>query len=211
MINGKILFEATEGDNATETDLYTVIGVFVALPVKLTDFTVTLKTNDALLAWSTAQELNTRSFTIQRSYDALHFENIGTVQAAGTSSNRHAYSYTDAGIINSGKSIVYYRLLMSDKDGKSQNSNVISLRLRGNSQWNVHLLSNPVQDNVIVILSGTTGNVQLSIRDINGKIVYIKSLQNMNGQISLPVNLQKGVYILEAQTNNERQSIKFIK
>jgi hypothetical protein len=120
-------------------------------------------------------------------------------------------SFIDAGIVNSGKSIVYYRLLTSDKDGKFENSNIISLKLRGNSQWNVRLLSNPVQDNVNVILSGITGNVQLSINDINGKTIYIKSLQNTNGQISLPVVLQKGVYILEAETNNERKSVKFVK
>ena len=108
------------------------------------------------------------------------------------SSNRHAYSFTDAGIINSGKSIVYYRLVTTDKDGKSENSNVISLKLKGNSQWNVQLLSNPVQDNVNVILSGITGNVRFSIHDISGKTIYTKSFQDINGQISLPVILQKG-------------------
>ena len=213
--NDKIIFSATDGDdlvnNPMHTDLFTVIGTFQALPVKLTDFTVTLKTNDALLQWSTAQELNTKNFTIQRSYDAQHFEDIGTVPAAGTSSNRHAYSFIDAGIVNSGKSIVYYRLVMTDKDGKSENSNVISLKLKGNSQWNVQLLSNPVHDNVNVILSGITGIVQLSIHDINGKMIYAKSLQNVNGQISLPVTLQKGVYILEAENNNERKTLKFVK
>jgi ELWxxDGT repeat protein len=211
IVNGKILLVATDGDNASETDLYAVVGTFTALPIKLTDFTVTLKAKDALLEWSTAQELNTKNFTIRRSYDAQHFEDIGIVPAAGTSSNRHTYSFTDPGIVNGGKSIVYYRLTVSDKDGKSENSNVISLKIRGNSQWNVHLLSNPVQDNVNVILSGITGNVRLSVRDMNGKTIYTKSLQNTNGQISLPVILQKGVYVLEADTNNERNLIHFIK
>jgi hypothetical protein len=211
IFNQKIVFGATDGDNANARDLFVVDGSFTPLPVKLTDFTVALKTNDALLQWSTAQELNTKNFTIQRSYDAQHFEDIGMVQAAGTSSNRHAYSFTDAGIINSGKTIVYYRLLITDKDGKSQNSSVISLKLKGSSQWYVRLLSNPVRDNVNLILSGITGNVQLSVRDINGKTIYTKSLQNINGQISVPVVLEKGVYILEAETNNERKTVKFIK
>ncbi|MEP6951529.1 MAG: ELWxxDGT repeat protein [Ginsengibacter sp.] len=211
ILNHKIIFSATEGDDPNHTDLYTVVGNFVALPVKLTDFTVTLKTNDALLGWSTAQELNTKNFTIQRSYDAQRFSDIGMVSATGTSSSRHTYSFIDAGIVNSGENIVYYRLLMTDKDGKSQNSNVISLKLKGSSQWNVRLLSNPVQDNINVILSGITGNVQLSVRDISGKTIYTKSLQNINGQISLPGVLQKGAYILEAETNNERKSVKFVK
>jgi len=211
IVNGHILFEATDGDDATETDLFAVDGSFTPLPLKLTDFTVIPKNKDALLQWSTAQEQNSKNFTIQRSYNAQHFENIGIVPAAGNSSNRHAYSFTDAGIVNSGKSIVYYRLLISDNDGKLANSTVISLKLRGNSHWNVNLLSNPVRDNVNVILSGITGAVRLSIHDMNGKTIYTKSLQNVNGQISLPAILQKGVYILEAETNNERKSLKFVK
>ncbi|KAA9034515.1 T9SS type A sorting domain-containing protein [Ginsengibacter hankyongi] len=211
MLNGKILFEATEGDNATETDLYTVNGVFVALPIKLTDFTVTLKTNDAILAWRTAQEVNTKNFTIQRSYDAQQFEDIGVVQATGTSSNSHAYSFTDAGIANSGKNIIYYRLIATDIDGKSVNTNVIFLKLRGDSKWDVRILSNPVQGNVNLMLSSISGKLQLSVRDISGKILYTKSMENINGQLSLPVTLQKGIYLLEAENNNERKIIKFIK
>jgi ELWxxDGT repeat protein len=211
VFNNKVVFTATDGDDPDQRDLFVVDGSFTPLPVKLTDFTVTLKTSDALLAWSTAQELNTKNFTIQRSYDAQHFDNIGTVQASGNTSSRHAYSFIDAGIVNSGKSIVYYRLLATDKDGKSENSNIISLKLGGNSHWDVRLLTNPVRDNVNVILSGTDGKVLLAIQDMSGKTVYTRSLQNINGQVSLPVMLQKGVYILKAATNNEMKTIKFVR
>ena len=89
--------------------------------------------------------------------------------------------------------------------------NVISLKLRGTGHWNVQLLSSPVRDKCNVLLSGTTGNVQLSIHDINGKIIYTKSLQNINGQISLPAILQKGIYILEAVINNVKKNCKVCK
>ncbi len=139
-------------------------------------------------------------------------QNVGVVQALGTSSSKHDYSYTDAGIANSGKSIVYYSLLASDKDGKSKNTNVISLKLKGNSEWNVRLLSNPVRDNINVMLSGITENVQLSIRDLSGKIFYKNSLQNVNGLINVPATrLQSGIYILVAETKNERKIVRFIK
>ena len=208
--NGKIIFSATNGDSVA-TDLYVVDGNFTALPVKITDFTVIPKINDALLQWATSQEINSKNFTIQRSFDAQHFEDIGTVLASGTSYNRHAYSFIDPGIINSGRSILYYRLLSSDIDGKSAYSNIIYLKLNGNKQWNVMLLSNPVQDNVNVMLNGISGNVQLSVGDINGKIIYTNTWQNINGQISLPVKLNHGMYVLIAETNNERKIIKFIK
>ncbi|MEO8765545.1 MAG: T9SS type A sorting domain-containing protein [Ginsengibacter sp.] len=211
IFNHKILFTATDGDDANHRDLFAVDGSFTPLPVKLTDFTVSPKNYDALLQWTTAQEINVKNFTIQRSYDAQHFEDLGIVQASGTSSSRHSYSFTDPGIMNSGKSIVYYRVTTGDKDGKAENSNVISLKLRGNKEWSVRLLSNPVIDNIRLILSGTNGQVQLSVLDINGKRMYSITLENVNGQITLPAVLQKGIYILETKNNNERKTLKFIK
>ena len=37
----------------------------------------------AYLAWVTLQELNSKNFTVQRSFDGQVFENIGTVAAMG--------------------------------------------------------------------------------------------------------------------------------
>ena len=110
LCNSKIIFAATDGDDINATDLYVVNGSFIALPVKLTDFTVTPKGNDALLQWSTQQEINSKSYTVQRSYDGQHFENIGKVNAAGTTYLVSKYSFTDYGILNSGKSVVYYQV-----------------------------------------------------------------------------------------------------
>ena len=208
--DGKIIFSATDGD-PNLTDLYVLDGTFSPLPVRLTDFTVSLKADDALLQWSTSQELNGKDFTIQRSYDAQHFENIGVVQASGTVFNRHSYSFKDAGIVNSGKDIVFYRLVVSDKDGKTENTNIISLKLKGVGKWNVLLLSNPVGDNLKILLSGTTGKVVLSVRDVSGKAIYTNSIQNMNGQISLPANVRPGIYVLTVETNNDRKVIRFVK
>ena len=211
--NGKVMFGATDGtpSDATITDLYVVGGTFTALPVTLLDFTVTPKENDALLNWSTEQELNSKSFTIQRSSDGQHFDDLGSVNAEGTTYVVSKYSFTDEGIMISGKPVVYYRLNAIDKDGKSALTNIISLRINGNSQWSVRLLSNPVKDFVSILLSNVSGKLQLSVRDISGKIMYAKSMENINGQITLPVPLQSGMYLLEVDNNNERKIIKFVK
>ena len=211
--NGKVLFTATDGTPSDPgiTDLFVLGGTFNPLPITLTDFTVTPKDNDALLQWSTQQEINSKSFTIQRSDDGQKFEDIGSVEAAGTTSSVSKYSFTDEGIMNSGKPIVFYRLNARDKDGKSAFTNIISLRIKGNTQWSVRLLSNPVKDNVSLLLSNITGKLQLSIRDISGRIIYSASMQNVSGQISLPVVLQKGMYLLDAESNNERKIIRFVK
>ncbi len=211
LFNNKIVFTATDGDNPTESDLFVVNGSFTSLPVSLTDFTVSAKSNDALLQWSTQQEINAKDFTIQRSFDGQHFEDIGNVAAAGTTYLVSKYSFTDAGIIISGRPMLYYRLRLNDEDGKSTLTNIISLKLKGDKQWEVRLISNPVQDYVRLMVTGTTGKLQVSIRDITGKILYSKEMENINGQITLPVTLQKGIYLLQSKSNNQRRVIKFIK
>ncbi|MEP7142598.1 MAG: T9SS type A sorting domain-containing protein [Ferruginibacter sp.] len=212
LINNKILFEADNGDDPNEKDLYAVDGAFLPLPISLGSFTVKPTNADAVLNWRTLLELDSKDFTVQRSFDGLNFKGIGTVPASGTSSNVHEYSFIDAGIMNSGKNIVYYRLLTTDKNGKSALSPVITLKLKNTGKWEVHLLVNPVPDNVKLILSGITENVQLSIIDMNGKQFFTSLIAPVNGQISLPTaGIPHGSYVLLAETANEKKTIRFIK
>ena len=212
LVNSKIVFEADNDDHATETDLYAVDGTFLPLPLKLRDFTVIAKSADAILNWHTSQELNSKDFTIQRSFDGLGFRNIGTVAASGTTTNVHAYSFMDLGVVNSGKGIIYYRLLITDKDGKSMLSPVITLKLKNTGKWNVQLLSNPVSENIKLVLSGITENVQVSIIDMSGNKLYSSSLAAINGQISIPAaSLPHGRYVVLTETGNERKAIQFVK
>jgi ELWxxDGT repeat protein len=212
IVNGKVLFEANNGDDPSLTDLYAVDGSFTPLPVTLAEFTVAPKAADALLRWTTLQELNSKVFNIQRSFNGLDFENIGSVAANGTTALRHAYSFTDPGVMNSGKGIVYYRLQTADLDGKMALSTVISLRLKNTGKWNVTLLSNPISDNVKLVLSGVSQKVTLSVTDMNGKKLYSNSIAAVNGQLSIPAaNLPHGTYLLVAETGGEIKTLHFVK
>jgi len=213
LIDGKIFFNATDGNPAdtTITDLFVVEGAFSPLPVQLLDFTVTPEKPDALLQWSTAQEINSSYFTMQSSEDATHWNNIGKVAAAGNSSQKTDYSFTDRGVMNSGKNVVYYRLLSVDIDGTMSNSDVISLRINNTDELRVQIYSNPVHDNLNVMLSGIKTQAILSIHNLSGKEIYKRQIQNQNGLISIPLNVQGGVYILQVRSENQTQTIKFVK
>ncbi|MEO6583941.1 MAG: T9SS type A sorting domain-containing protein [Ferruginibacter sp.] len=60
-------------------------------------------------------------------------------------------------------------------------------------------------------MNGITDNIKISIKDINGKAIFAKTFQNINGQITLPANFPQGTYVLIAENNNERKVIEFIK
>jgi ELWxxDGT repeat protein len=209
--NAKIIFGATDGDHPTFTDLYAVDGNFIPLPVKLSNFVVSIQTKDALLQWTTLQEINTQHFTIQRSYDAAHYDNIGTVMAAGTGSTRRVYNFTDKDVINSGKPIVYYRLIAVDKDGKYEYSKVVSLKLKSPS-WEVRLLANPVKSTIGIMLSAVTGNVQVAINDLAGKRVYYNTFNYTNAPIHIPAQqLPEGFYVMTVTNKHEQKVLRFVK
>lgn len=212
LTNGKILFEADNGDDLFEMDLYAVNGTFTPLPITLTDFIVTQKSADAVLQWHTLQEVNSKDFVIQRSFDGINFDDAGTVAAAGTSANSRAYSFTDVGVINSGINTIYYRLLSTDKDGKSATSPVIVLKLKNTGSWTIKIAANPIKENVRLVLAGVTTRVQLSILDVTGKRIYSNSIPAINGQITLPVeNISKGMYLLVAESDGEKRTLQFVK
>lgn len=208
--NNKVIFSATDGDDPA-ADLFVVDGSFQPLPVKLTAFSVARKDNDALLKWYTQQEINTNSFTIQRSYDAVHFENIGTVKAAGNSATGQAYHFTDPGINNGDKKIIYYRLLIADNSGRTEYSHIISLKLKAGN-WNVQLVGNPVKDNIMIAVTGAEGTMAVAIKDITGKPVYNSSLPVLNTRLTIPAGaLPHGVYVLVVWNGNENRIVRFVK
>lgn len=211
--NGKIFFSATDGNPADTTlrDLFVVDGIFTALPVKLLDFTVTPKGSDAIIEWSTAQEINAKDFTVQSGFDAEHWNNLGTVAAKGNSALVNKYSFTDFEIMNSGREKIYYRLVTTDEDGKNSYSNIISLKIKNEDSWQVRLYSNPVHENLGVELSGVKDQVNLSIHELTGKRIYNSQI-SQNGLISIPFNnASPGVYILVIKSGDKSESIKFIK
>ncbi|HEV7331569.1 MAG TPA: ELWxxDGT repeat protein [Flavisolibacter sp.] len=211
-VNGYFIFTATDGDDAFKWDLYRLEGSLVPMPVKLEGFTASLQNADGKLAWITSLEADSRDFVIERSDDGKLFTAIGTVAAAGNSSRTNNYAFTDAGIGNSGKPVVYYRLRMRDIDGKEELSRVVMLNLKAVSGLQVQLLGNPVQSDIRLSLSRSTAPVFISIRDGAGKTVRSLQVKAESGFLSIPAgSLAPGVYFLVAETNGNSSVIKFIK
>jgi ELWxxDGT repeat protein len=212
VVNNKLIFRATNGDDNNTSDLYAVNGSFSPLPITFADFTVTAKQADAFIQWSTLTEVNTKEFTIQRSVDGVEFANIITVAAAGSSVEKRHYSYTDFGIMNSQKSIAYYRLLTTDKDGKTSYSKVISIVLKAGTGWGLQIVENPVKHDVKLSVTGTRDVLKVSVKDIGGKTVSAAVTVTGNGLITIPASsFQPGVYLVIAENGAEKKAVRFVK
>ena len=181
-------FYVLEQNFCTYSSRDTVYVTVMALPLKLVSFTATKRANYNLLKWQTASENNTDYFAIERSTNGKDFSPIGTVKAAGYSSENRNYNFIDDNPpLSTGT--LYYRLKMVDKDGKFTYSPVRLVEKGGEV---VTILPNPSPDGFFTIKFNEKipGNKNIVVTDIFGKIFLKKN--NIKNQYSSQLKI-KGV------------------
>lgn len=209
-------FSPACGNIATATIVFNA-GI---LPVKLTDFTVSLNdANDAVVRWTTTYEQGSDHFEVERSFDGATFEKVGTVKAAGTSFAKNDYSFTDRlsnSVVN--KKDVYYRIRMVDANQRAEVTKVLVLRLfRTSSIKMVAVSPNPVYNDINVqVQLKENAYVVMKVTDNRGVEVTRKSIRGNQGLNVFSMDgtnkLKPGIYMLEVIINsNERMTVKLVK
>jgi hypothetical protein len=200
---------STQGSDSAETTFHYAAPCL--LPLTLLSFTATLDDKAAQLQWTTATEINTKNFIIQRGIDAMHFQNIGSVNAVGNSTQITSYSFADADAFNAGANKLYYRLQMVDKDGKFTYSNIATVQIVSGKLFVIY--PNPVKDELSLTSNVSLNNVQIRISDPGGRVVYQQQILNTQPGTT-PINVSgfaKGVYYLQLITGGNTQTTKFVK
>lgn len=194
----------------------TVIATFGSspLPVELTAFTAERRNNEALLQWTTAQELNNDRFEVESSVDARTFRAVGQVAGQGTSAQRRDYQFTDANLARYQAPVVYYRLRQVDRNGTATLSPVRTVQVpKLVSARTLTVFPNPAADHLTVRLSSAyAGTAQLQLYDVQGRTV-ISATRDLTGaagsDLRLSVSeLPSGAYtlrvVLEDQVLHQR-------
>lgn len=172
---------------------------FAALPVELTNLTLTKGKNSNTLHWSTATELNNSHFDLQRSPDSRTWETLGTVPGNGTTLEPQQYSYTDRQPLSG---MNYYRLKQVDFDGNFEYSKVVSVDFRHGGRP-ATLSPNPVGSELFLTLpaEATNGPLSATIYDLNGKVWQQATLTGT----SIPVSgLPSGLYFIKITDDDRR-------
>ena len=138
----------------------------VILPIKLTSFTATKQANSVLLNWQTSSENNSKNFEVLHSKDAVQWQTIGIVAAAGISSSARNYSLVDN---NPLKGANYYRLKSVDLDNRSELSDV-RLVVFGAIDG-IKVLPNPVVDKVFITASNSNRLQSVALFSSDGKML----------------------------------------
>lgn len=194
---------ANNGGGSVDTEE----GVFdeepdIPLPVDLVAFNANYQNETVRLDWTTATEINNSHFEIYRKIEHGAWEVIGTVEGNGTSIVWNYYHFEDA--LYYRPEVVYYRLKQVDFDGTFAYSDVVSV-VPNDEKQQISAYPNPAKDYLHV--SGARSNDQYIIYSLLGEVMTQGSFENQNS-IDLSY-LSKGQYLLQVQSGNSLQALRF--
>ncbi len=213
-----IWFFAPDGSDTTVVFLdFVVWNPNGQIPVELRSFTAAVDKNNVDLRWITATETNNKGFEVQRRSESSNYETIGFVQGNGTTSELHAYTFSDV-VKNEGN--YTYRLKQIDFDGTYELSNEVYVDII--SIPGEYVLAqnfpNPFNPNTNIRYSlPENGIVNLSIFNVLGQKVaeLVNQYQNA-GEYSVDFtahNFSSGnyIYVLSVNGNTITKKMTLLK
>lgn len=204
--------------NVTQLGVLTVSNTSQPLPVTLVAFTAQRLGPDGLLQWQTASELKNDHFEVESSADGVAFQRLGQVAGAGTSTQAHAYQFTDKNLTRYAVGQVYYRLRQVDSDGVSTYSPVRTVQVPLAAGLLVQAYPNPsaaAGEVTLAIRTGQAGAATLWLTNVLGQVVGQQSLSLSAGTSTVPLagagELATGVYLLRVRQGEQQQTLKLVR
>ena len=179
------------------------------LPIELIEFKANcVDSNIVDIKWATSSEINNDYFTLERSNDGVHFNDIAYVEGAGNSNKILNYSFTDSEINNS---LRYYRLKQTDYDGKHSYSGIIAVEPCADNDFSLVVINDNKNHSVEVLINtNEPQNVDLFMQDMTGRLVYQSNRDLSKGLniINIDVrNFSKHFYIIGSRSKNVKNCL----
>ncbi|MEO0896759.1 MAG: T9SS type A sorting domain-containing protein [Bacteroidota bacterium] len=187
----------------------------VTFPVEWLDFKGEQKGKAIELNWSTATEIQSYEFEIQRMEEfSGMWQKVGSTAAAGYSSTVQTYSFMDSDIPQQGW--VRYRLKQTDIDGGFDFSHTIEVRLQDQSHdIKPVAVPNPGTGIFNLTLLGTTfqEGQQVMIKDMMGHTLLTQEIK-ANGMTEVALDLSSfptGYYFIQLAGHGKTSYAKYLK
>ena len=186
----------------------------VPLPITINYLNGRKQGSDHLLNWKVTCNSSPRATMIlQRSADSRNFADLYSITADALRCNQ-PFDYTDTAPL---KGMNYYRLKVTDADGKISYSSVVALLNAVKGFEIISIAPNPVVTGnfKLNVASAVSGKMDIIIFDMQGRLVKSQSLSLLAGFNSLPVNVGNvaaGTYAIRASMNDApAKIIRFVK
>lgn len=171
------------------------------LPVVLSDFKAVAQKNRVILKWTTASELDNRSFELERSTDGTNFTNLTTINGSGTTSSSTQYEHTDVLAVKGNN---YYRLKITDANGRHNYSDIRVAKIDYGKL--ISVFNNPVKGDLIIDASAAT---KIVLMNMSGQQVQTAQLKQGRNVIAVS-HLNTGNYFVKSIRDNETYKISIV-
>ncbi len=180
------------------------------LPIDLLSFSAICQESPFIqLNWSTATEENVKQFIIQQLDIENEWITVENVDANGNSSTQQNYSLQTRAFSPTS----YFKLISVDFDGSTVEYPPVSV-ICDNSKIDWAIYPNPSSGKTYIqLFSDCEAEYNLSISDINGKIVFDTFISIYKGENLININVDniaKGAYVVKVN-NKQYAPIKLIK
>lgn len=188
-------------NNIAQLSRWTLASKANPLPVNLIAFTATLVNNTTHLGWTTAQEISSSLFEVQRSKDGNSFESLFTVPAHGNSNSPVSYHAIDKNPLTG---INYYRLKQVDIDGNYSLSPIVHVYVKEASSYQI--TPNPVTGIFTLhITVPVAKRLGMGLYDVSGRRLSEKEMDLSAGSNELRWNISdfaNGTYFIRSEDNS---------
>src|SRR5580698_2616121 len=187
------------------------VNCMLILPANFILFKGLLNDGLASLHWIVSGEVANTYYNVERSYDGINFETIGTVEGNGDQSLQPNYNFTDDKIV---AGINYYRIKMVSNNYYKYST--IILISNSTINFDIKSLVNPFSDFIsFEITVPKTDDAIFIVRDIYGRIIQQKKQNVTEGINSITLydldKIPPGTYILQVKYEDNIVARKMVK
>ncbi len=175
------------------SDTFDVVVAVGTVPVSLTSFSATLNNDKVYLDWATAQEINNKYFTLEKSSNGINYNYLNRVNAIGNSSTTTNYQHIDVAPY---QGINYYRLSQTNMDGASKYFEVKKILYKSTKDFSTSI-TNAGKGKINLLINSTkVGNTLIQVSDMQGRQILNTNVMVQNGGIIKPLFLPSGVHVI---------------
>lgn len=208
-VNGASLSTSLRHDSSTLTTFSYITGLTlnVPLPVNLLRFSGSQSGPQDVLSWSTAEEMNSRSFNLQHSTDGVDFTTIGQIESKAEKGHSHEildYSFVHAAPVAGHN---YYRLEQVDIDGQITISGKV-IDLYREPGYSIEIYPNPAADQLHLRFDvAEQSQCTMRILDLYGRLLRTTAwtAETGNHTMNLDISdLTPACYLLQMNCNGSQ-------